>query len=236
MNIHNTEKADSYKIFNRIHKRYDFLNRVFSFGQDIFWRYKVSQRIDKTDNQLLLDLASGTGDVAFSLLKHAPQISHAYGLDMAQNMLDTAAKKASRKKLIPKISFLKGDASSLPIPDESMNITTMAFGIRNVPDPLMVLNEMKRVLKPSGKTLILEFSLPQNPILKILHLFYLRFIIPPIGALISQDRFAYRYLNLTIESFPYGKAFCELMKEAGFKKVVYTPLTFGVVTLYQGEK
>jgi len=112
----------------------------------------------------------------------------------------------------------------------------MAFGIRNVPEPSDVLNEMKRILKPGGKSLILEFSLPSNILLKKLHLFYLRHILPYIGYIVSGDKSAYRYLNQTIESFPYGENFCLLMRNAGFKNVRHTPLTFGVVTIYEGEK
>ncbi|NIM15057.1 MAG: bifunctional demethylmenaquinone methyltransferase/2-methoxy-6-polyprenyl-1,4-benzoquinol methylase UbiE [Candidatus Aminicenantes bacterium] len=223
-------------MFDRIHRRYDLLNHLFSFGQDIIWRYKLSQGIEKKDNQQLLDLATGTGDVAFSLLKHSPRIKHAHACDMAQKMLQLARKKAIKKKLSPKVSLLQGDAINIPYVNDIFDVVTMAFGIRNVTNPSLVLTEIFRVLKTGGKAFILEFSLPANKILRKLHLFYLRHIIPRVGAVISRDKHAYRYLNKTIETFPYGQSFCQLMQTAGFRNVRFKPLTFGVVTIYQGEK
>jgi demethylmenaquinone methyltransferase/2-methoxy-6-polyprenyl-1,4-benzoquinol methylase len=187
-------------------------------------------------NQQLLDLATGTGDVVFSLLKHCPQISRAYGSDMARKMLESAHKKARKKKQDKKTSFIISDAGNIPFKNNTFNVATIAFGIRNVSDPPRVLEEMKRVLKEGGKALILEFSLPASKIMRKLHLFYLRHIIPGVGAVISRDKDAYRYLNKTIETFPYGESFCKWMREAGFGDVSFTPLTFGVATLYQGEK
>jgi demethylmenaquinone methyltransferase / 2-methoxy-6-polyprenyl-1,4-benzoquinol methylase len=230
------EKETSSRIFDRIHKRYDLLNRLLSFGRDISWRNKLSRLIDKRDNQLLLDLAAGTGDVAFSFLKHAPQVKHVHGCDMSRNMLETARVKAIKKKMDSRITFIQGDASCIPYKNDTFDVITMAFGIRNVPDPSLVLKEMKRVLKQDGKVLVLEFSLPANPLLKKLHLFYLRNIIPYVGAVISRDKHAYRYLNRTIETFPYGESFCAVMKEAGFPDVRFIPLTFGAATIYRGEK
>jgi demethylmenaquinone methyltransferase/2-methoxy-6-polyprenyl-1,4-benzoquinol methylase len=230
------ERETSFRIFDGIHKRYDLLNRLFSFGRDIYWRRRMAKAVEKNENQHLLDLAAGTGDVAFSLLKHCPQISHAYGCDMARKMLESAQKKAHKKKQDKKISFIMGDAGNIPFKNNTFNVATIAFGIRNVTDPPQVLEEMKRVLKQGGKALILEFSLPASKIMRKLHLFYLRHIIPGVGALISRDKDAYRYLNKTIETFPYGESFCKWMREAGFGDVSFTPLTFGVATLYQGEK
>ena len=229
-------KEKSFRMFDRIHRRYDLLNHLFSFGQDIIWRYKLSQGIGKKDNQQLLDLATGTGDAAFSLLKHSSRIKHAYACDMAGRMLQLARKKAIKKNLSGKISLLQGDAANIPYVNNIFDVVTMAFGIRNVSNPSFVLTEIFRVLKTGGKALILEFSLPANNILRKLHLFYLRHIIPRIGAVISRDKHAYRYLNKTIETFPYGESFCQLMQTAGFRNVRFNPLTFGVVTIYQGEK
>lgn len=230
------ERETSFRIFDGIHKRYDLLNRLFSFGRDIYWRRRMARTVGHTENQQLLDLATGTGDVAFSLLKHCPQISHAYGCDMARKMMELARQKAQKRKQAKKISFILGDAGNIPFKADSFNVTTIAFGIRNVPDPPRVLEEMKRVLKKGGKALILEFSLPASKIMRKLHLFYLRHIIPGLGAMISRDKDAYRYLNKTIETFPYGESFCKWMRDAGFDAVSFTPLTFGAATLYEGEK
>lgn len=229
-------KEESFRIFDRIHKRYDFLNRLFSLGQDIFWRRKLSRRLPGADGQKLLDLATGTGDVAFSILKHSRRVAHAYGCDMAANMLTLARFKADKKQLVSRIAFLQADAGNIPFGPDVFDAATMAFGIRNVPDPLHVLTEIARVLKKGGRALILEFSLPRNRVIRKLHLVYLRTVIPRVGAWISGDKHAYRYLNTTIESFPYGDAFCRLMKDAGFREVAHRPLTFGVATIYQGEK
>jgi demethylmenaquinone methyltransferase/2-methoxy-6-polyprenyl-1,4-benzoquinol methylase len=229
-------KAVSFQLFNRIYKRYDLLNRLFSFGRDISWRNKLAKQVSNRDNLHLLDLATGTGDVALTLLKRKPGIALACGSDMARNMLLHAGNKSSKQKCSHRFSLIQADAASIPFDCDAFHVATMAFGIRNVVDPSKVLNEIRRVLKNEGKTLILEFSLPSNRILRSLHLFYLRRIIPPLGSLISGDKQAYRYLDETIETFPYGRDFCRLMENAGFKNVRFTPLTFGVATLYQGEK
>ncbi|MCP4148599.1 MAG: bifunctional demethylmenaquinone methyltransferase/2-methoxy-6-polyprenyl-1,4-benzoquinol methylase UbiE [bacterium] len=230
------EKEKSFRIFDSIYKRYDLLNHLFSLGLDNLWRYKMAKTATQKENQRLLDLAAGTGDVTFSLLKHNPQISHAHGLDMSRNMLLLAQKKSAKKNLLEKTSFLVADAGSIPFGSNCFDMVTMAFGIRNVPEPLQVLREIREVLEKEGKIVLLEFSLPKNKLIKKIHLLYLRYVIPKIGALISKDRDAYSYLNKTIETFPYGEEFCRLMRKAGFQKVRFTPLTFGVATLYQGEK
>ena len=229
-------KEKSPRMFDRIHKQYDALNRLFSFGLDVTWRYSLSRHIEKKDDQQLLDLASGTGDAALSLLKNSPYIKYAVGCDMAGKMLEAAQNKAIKKKLAEKVSFLQGDAANIPFANNIFDVVTMVFGIRNMADPAHVLSEILRVLKKGGKTLILEFSLPTNPILRNIHLFYLRHIIPWVGGAISRDKHAYRYLDKTIETFPYGESFCRIMERAGFRDVQFKTLTFGVVTLYQGEK
>lgn len=230
------QKADSFQMFDRIYKRYDLLNHLLSLGQDMVWRHKTARKIAVTANQELLDLATGTGDVAFAILSRRQEIRHAYGCDMAVKMLEMARKKALQKKMAHRVTFIQGDAGAIPFESERFHTVTMAFGIRNVVDPVVVLKEIHRVLKPGGQTLILEFSMPTHPFIRCLHLFYLRNIIPLIGAILSKDKRAYRYLNETIETFPYGLSFCDLMKQAGFGNVTFAPLTFGVATLYQGEK
>lgn len=232
------EKEYSYEMFNRISKRYDMLNGVFSFYQDKRWRKRLLAYMGSTGNQRILDLGTGTGDVTMSLLKKGgdKKIKQALGCDMAFNMLKKAREKTRKRGLEARISYLQGDAACIPFIGETFDTVTMAFGIRNVVDPLTVLGEMHRVLKNQGKALVLEFSLPVNRLVRGVHLFYLRTIIPILGGMISGDRRAYRYLDETIESFPFGEAFSDIMRRAGFKNVRFYPLTLGVVTIYEGEK
>jgi demethylmenaquinone methyltransferase/2-methoxy-6-polyprenyl-1,4-benzoquinol methylase len=229
-------KQESWKMFNRISGRYDFLNRFLSFGLDIIWRKKLVNFLPKKDDLKILDLATGTGDVLIYLLRNSKLISKAYGIDMAEGMLTIGKEKIEKNGLNEKITLQLGDINQVSFEGNMFDCTTIAFGIRNVEDPKQVLNEMFRVLKENGKALILEFSLPQSPILKTVYLLYMRYILPVLGAVISGDFKAYKYLNQTVEKFPYGEEFCALMKEAGFKNVKANPLTFGVATIYEGDK
>ncbi|MDN3504247.1 MAG: bifunctional demethylmenaquinone methyltransferase/2-methoxy-6-polyprenyl-1,4-benzoquinol methylase UbiE [Rhabdochlamydiaceae bacterium] len=233
----NDTKATSYLIFDRISHSYDRINRLLSFGIDIYWRFKLLKYVPKKKTPLkLVDLATGTGDQLFSLLKYRKNIMHAIGLDLSTNMLSVAKKKAKKRDLSHRTVFEDGDAQNIPLNPNCADLVTMSFGIRNVPDTVKCIQEMHRILETGGKSLILEFSLPTNKLIKSLYLFYLRKILPPIGNLLSKDSSAYTYLNQTIETFPYGEDFLELMRQAGFKKVEAKPLTFGIATLYIGEK
>lgn len=228
------KKKKAWKIFDRIYKRYDLLNHLLSFGIDFRWRKKLSKLINKKEGQYLLDLASGTGDVIFSLFRHSHFIKRAVALDMSLNMLSYGKEKSKRNGYGSRTDFLLGDANRIPAKNGKFDLATMAFGIRNVPDPEVALRDIGRVLKKGGVLLILEFSLPKNRLLKKAHLFYLRFFIPLVGRLISGDIEAYRYLNKTIEDFPYGDAFLNLMENSGFKDCKAYPKTFGAVTIYRG--
>ena len=233
----NDTKATSYLIFDRISKSYDRINRLLSFGIDIYWRFKLLKYVPKKKKHLkLVDLATGTGDQLFSLLKYRKNISHAIGLDLSKNMLDVARKKAAKKEVCERSVFEHGDAQDIPLNPNCADLVTMSFGIRNVPDTVKCIQEMHRILEVGGKTLILEFSLPVIKPIKTLYLFYLRNILPPIGNLLSKDSTAYTYLNQTIETYPYGEDFLNMMRDAGFEKVEAQPLTFGIATLYIGEK
>lgn len=228
------KKKMAWKIFDRIYKRYDLLNHILSFGIDYRWRKKLSKLVNKKEGQYLLDLAAGTGDVIFSLFRHSPLIKRAVGLDMSFNMLSYGKGKSEKNGFRKRADFLRGDVNRIPVKDEKFDVATMAFGIRNVPDPEVALKDICRVLKKGGVLLILEFSLPKNRLLKMAYLFYLRFFVPLIGKIISGDIEAYRYLNKTIEDFPYGDAFLKLMENSGFKDCKAYPQTFGAVTIYRG--
>ncbi|MEN8221665.1 MAG: bifunctional demethylmenaquinone methyltransferase/2-methoxy-6-polyprenyl-1,4-benzoquinol methylase UbiE [Acidobacteriota bacterium] len=229
------EKKSAWQIFDRIYKRYDLLNHVLSLGIDFRWRKKLSDLIGDKKGGALLDLATGTGDVLFSLLKHSGGFRRTVGVDMSFNMLMYAEGK-NGKKGKGEVGFVLGDANNIPVKTGSFDIATMAFGIRNISEPVIALKDINRTLSDGGRALILEFSLPENKFLRGVHLFYLRYILPVIGKIVSGDVDAYRYLNKTIETFPYGENFIKLMMEAGFTDCKRFPMTFGVVTIYRGVK
>jgi demethylmenaquinone methyltransferase/2-methoxy-6-polyprenyl-1,4-benzoquinol methylase len=226
-------REEVHRMFDRIAHRYDLLNRILSGGNDILWRRKVRQSLPDGDNLDILDLATGTADILVSLHRSG-RVGHGVGLDMSDQMLKLGKRKICRGNLEQKISLVRSDATSIPFASSSFDAVTISFGIRNVTDVDVCLKEMHRVLRPGGVALILEFSLPKSSIMRGLHMFYLRHFVPRIGTLLSGDNYAYSYLDKTIETFPYGAAFGQLMESAGFDKVSFLPLTFGVATLYRG--
>ena len=228
-------KNESWRMFNDISPKYDLLNRILSLGLDINWRKKLKRLLPQHSRLRILDLATGTADVLILLCQNNPSIEEAVGIDLADHMLEIGRRKIKEQSL-SQIHLKHGDICQIPFQDEYFDCVTIAFGIRNVEHPKQVLKEILRVLKKRGRTLILEFSLPKDPILKGLHLFYLRYIVPCLGAMISKHRFAYRYLNQTIEEFPYGQTFCKLVRKIGFKSVEVHPLCAGVASIYVAEK
>ncbi len=230
------QKINSWQMFDEIAPRYDFLNHLLSFGLDIHWRRELRRFLLPRQDQKILDLATGTAEVLIELCQNNFDIESACGIDLAQKMLDLGREKISQKGLTNIITLQHGDAKQIPFEENTFDHVSIAFGIRNVDDPSQVLNEMQRVLNPGGRALILEFSLPQNKLIRFVHLFYLRTIVPILGAIFSGHYQAYRYLNQTIETFPYGQPFCALMTKAKFQNVKANALLFGVATIYQGEK
>ena len=229
-------RKDVWVMFNRIAHRYDLLNRLLSFRQDVAWRNKLVHYLPVLKNISLLDVATGTGDVIFSLLKKSNNIEKAIGIDMAEKMLDVGRKKLSALNLEDKMDLQLGNATDIPFEENTFDLATISFGIRNVDTLDQGIQNMYRVLKKNGRILVLEFSLPNNKIIKALYLFYFRLILPLIGGLLSGDSYAYNYLNQSVESFPYGDDFCNVLKKNGFKNVKYHPLTFGIASIYQGDK
>jgi demethylmenaquinone methyltransferase/2-methoxy-6-polyprenyl-1,4-benzoquinol methylase len=229
-------KTESWRLFDEISPRYDLLNRLLSFGLDIHWRNRLSQFLPTHHPLHILDCATGTGDVLLRIFKQTSQVKSAVGVDLAEKMLEIGRKKIHMAQLDSQIKLQKGDAMNIPFPEKIFDATTIAFGIRNTPDPQKVLNEMQRVLKNKGRALILEFSLPSNPIIRFVHLTYLRYCVPLIGGLLTRHYQAYKYLNQTIEFFPYGNQFMQMMKQSGFTNVQAHPLLFGTATIYQGDK
>ncbi len=230
------QKKDAWKMFDTISPTYDSINHILSFGLDIYWRHRVLCYLPKKEKIKLLDLATGTGDQIFSLMNFSKKIQTAIGIDLSSEMLKIAKKKQGKKSYANRISFSRESATDLTLCNESVDCATMSFGIRNIPDVGACLREIYRSLTKDGRCLILEFSLPKTLWIRKIHLFYLRNILPKIGALISKHSHAYTYLNKTIETFPYGDDFCHLLKSAGFSNVRAIPFTLGIATLYIGDK
>ena len=228
-------KAKIWQMFDRISARYDLLNKVLSFGIDIRWRHQVRDYLPAGNDLELLDLATGTGDL---LLELAPldKIKSAVGLDLSEKMLQVAEKKIQKSNLQKPVKLVKADAAAIPFDNSSFDVATIAFGIRNVVDINLVLQEIYRVLKPQGRVIILEFSLPDNYLLRKIFLFYLRNFVPSIGAIISGDIGAYRYLNTSIENFVGRNQMQFAMEKAGFANVNMGCKTFGTVCFYYADK
>jgi demethylmenaquinone methyltransferase / 2-methoxy-6-polyprenyl-1,4-benzoquinol methylase len=225
------DKGSSPEMFDAISTTYDFLNRLLSLGRDSYWRRHLTKHIPQGAEKIL-DCATGTGDQLLVTLKKIPSCKVAYGIDPSANMLTKAREKVHKTPHGGKVELFLARAHALPFKEAYFDAITMSFGIRNVEDVLHTLKELRRVLKPGGKILLLEFSLPSSKFLRLGHKLYLKFIVPFIGRLISKNPSAYRYLADTIELFPYGQAFCDLMQEAGFSKCKAHPLTFGITTVY----
>lgn len=229
-------RQDVWQMFDRIAWRYDFLNRILSMGIDRGWREQMANMLPPRSSLKVLDLATGTADVPLTFIKSNHDITHITGMDLSEKMLDIGREKIKAQHFEDRITLSTGDAMQIPAESDAYDAATISFGIRNVPDVLTTLKEMHRVLNAGGHALILEFSTPEIPGFKQGYLFYLRHILPQIGAALSGDSYAYRYLNQTIETFPYGQDFCDLMLEAGFSQAEAVPLTGGIATIYRGVK
>ncbi len=229
-------RQDIHRMFDGIARRYDLLNRLLSFGQDIRWRRKLAKIMEQNKSAEILDLATGTADVLLSCHRHNRAMRLGIGIDLAAEMLQVGRHKLEKARLSEKTILLRADALSVPAADNSFDAVTISFGIRNVVDVNKALEEMRRVLKTGAPALILEFALPPNPLLRRIFLFYLRSVIPFIGGIVSGNQRAYSYFNETVETFCYGEEFVKLMKEAGFKDVKMHRLTFGVAIIYEGVK
>ena len=232
--LRSSSAEPSWKLFDRIAHRYDPLNRLLSFGTDQSWRKRLTRYLPDGPVHIL-DMATGTGDQLLMLAAHRQNLT-GVGIDPSREMLALAPAKAEKAGLQGRVSFMPGAAESIPFPDGSFDAATISFGIRNVADLRGSLREMTRVLRSNGRLIILEFSLPSNSLIRASYLLYFRHVLPRLGGLISGDPQAYRYLNKTVETFPYGDAFASIMRETGLEQVSATPLTFGIATIYCGVK
>ena len=229
-------KQDSWKGFNQIAKTYDLLNRLTSFGIDTMWRKALAKSLPTNGPLEVLDLATGTGDVAIELIQSCWQVKQVVGVDPAIEMVREGKRKVKALGLENELHLEVGNALNIPFADASFDVVTMAFGIRNVPDVPKALGEIYRVLRPGGRALILELSLPSNRLIRSGFLFYFRHVLPFIGGLISGEKKAYVYLNQSVEAFPHGKNFLALMAPAGFKELKCQTLSAGVASIYGGVK
>ena len=229
-------RQEVWKMFDKISPTYDCVNRVMTFGMDQLWRKRLCAHLPDREQMQVLDCATGTGDQVTALLEKNTSIASVIGVDLAVAMVNLAKQKIQSKPFADKVAFQIANALELPFHDHSFDCVTISFGIRNVTDVRAAFKEFRRVLKPQGRVLILEGTVPKKRWLRSMHLFYLRHFLPRIGGAISKNPDAYRYLNQTIETFPQGERFCALMRAAGFVDVQEHPHFGGIVTVYQGDK
>jgi demethylmenaquinone methyltransferase / 2-methoxy-6-polyprenyl-1,4-benzoquinol methylase len=228
------KKAQVAQMFDNISGEYDGLNRVISFGTDIKWRKEVVQIVAANNPENILDIATGTGDLAISLTASAAK--EIIGLDISEGMLEVGRKKIAKKQLDGIISMVVGDSEDLPFQNNTFDAITVAFGIRNFENLEKGLSEILRVLKPGGIFVILETSVPTKFPFKQGYKFYSKMILPTIGKLFSKDKFAYNYLSESASVFPFGEALNNILRNVGFIDVENRPKTFGVATIYTASK
>ncbi|MCU0376449.1 MAG: bifunctional demethylmenaquinone methyltransferase/2-methoxy-6-polyprenyl-1,4-benzoquinol methylase UbiE [Chitinophagaceae bacterium] len=232
-----SKKEQVADMFDQIAHRYDFLNRFLSGGIDVVWRKKALAQLKGIEVKHLLDVATGTADVALMaarLLQPSPQ--KITGIDISEGMLQLGRKKIEQRGLTPTITLLTGDSEAINFADNTFDAITVAFGVRNFSNLKAGLSEMKRVLKPGGKLVVLEFSKPAMPGVKNLYNLYTRLIAPQAGKWFAGNQKAYKYLNDSINAFPEGKAFVDIMNSVGYTHTYKKSLSLGICTIYCGKK
>lgn len=229
-----SKKEQVTQMFDTISNKYDSLNRVISFGIDIKWRKKVVAIIGRQQPNSILDIATGTGDLAINLAETSA--TKIVGFDISPGMLDVGKKKVTQKNLDHKIEMILGDSENMPFDDDSFDAITVAFGVRNFENLEKGLSEILRVLKPNGKFVILETSIPTKTPFKQGYKFYTKRILPLIGRAFSKDKVAYSYLCESASVFPYGEALNNILRKIGFINAEALPQTFGVATIYTASK
>ncbi|QDU79557.1 UbiE/COQ5 methyltransferase [Polystyrenella longa] len=238
----NVDKSGSRvrQMFGEISERYDFMNHLLSGGTDYYWRWRAVRTIRPHGDAPILDVCTGTGDLAFAFSKKATSETPIVGSDFTHQMLTIALEKQIDKPSRTNgqtVQFLEADTQQLPFEQNLFQIVSVAFGLRNVADTMSGLREMTRVCLPGGKVVILEFAMPSNGLLRGMYGWYFRNILPRIGQLLARNQqSAYNYLPESVSEFPYGEDLMKLMREAGLTEVEWRPLTFGVAGLYWGTK
>jgi demethylmenaquinone methyltransferase / 2-methoxy-6-polyprenyl-1,4-benzoquinol methylase len=234
---HSTEskKKQVERMFDKIAFRYDFLNRFLSAGIDVRWRKKAIRELVSLQPKNILDVATGTGDFAiasYQVLKPG-KIT---GIDISEGMLEVGRKKIMKYGLQGHIQLLNGDSEAIFFKDASFDAVTVAFGVRNFENLEKGLSEIYRVLEPGGKLVVLEFSKPSLPVVRNLYNFYMKFITPGVGKLISKNKDAYQYLNNSVQQFPEKQTFVHILNQLGYRHSFYKTLSLGICTIYCGEK
>lgn len=233
------------EMFGEISPRYDFLNHFLSAGTDFYWRWRCVRAAAVRGERPILDVCTGTGDLAVAFWRHAGGTLRVVGVDFTHEMLVLARRKVesltpgprSDGATSPAIEFVEADAQRLPFADEAFQIVSVAFGLRNVADTMQGLREMSRVCAPGGKVVILEFSLPRNRVIGGLYGWYFRHVLPRIGQIVSRNRqSAYSYLPESVSEFPSGERLAAMMNSCGLERVTFMPLTLGLATVYVGVK
>lgn len=228
------KKEQVEQMFDNISKKYDLLNRILSMGIDVSWRKKVVKSIVKAKPQTILDIATGTGDLAIQMANATnAQIT---GFDLSAGMLEVGRKKVATQNLQDRIKMIQGDAENMPFKDNTFDCITVAFGVRNFENLQKGLDDIYRVLKPGGKFIILEFSQPESFPMKQLYSFYSKQILPKVGKQISKDQSAYTYLPDSVKAFPYGEAMKNILKKSNFSQTLDKKLTFGIASIYESSK
>lgn len=229
-----SKKAQVAEMFNNISPKYDLLNHVLSLGIDIVWRKKAVKMLKKDQPKLILDIATGTGDFAIEALALNPD--KIIGVDISEGMLSEGRKKMLKRGLQDKIEMHLGDSEGLQFEDNKFDAVIVSFGVRNFENLEKGLADMYRVLKPGGKTVILEFSKPKAFPMKQAYAFYSNAILPQVGKIVSKDNSAYTYLPESVQAFPDGEDFLAVLKKVGFHSTLCKPLTFGISSIYVGQK
>ncbi|BAV94846.1 bifunctional demethylmenaquinone methyltransferase/2-methoxy-6-polyprenyl-1,4-benzoquinol methylase UbiE [Ichthyobacterium seriolicida] len=217
-------------MFDNISHRYDFLNHFLSAGIDRRWRDKVVDIVKTHNPKNILDIATGTGDLAISLSSTSAQ--EIIGLDISKGMLKIARDKVSKKKLEKKISFIQGDSEQLPFGDNTFDVITVAFGVRNFENIQKGMQEIYRVLKPKGLLVVLELSQPSRFPVRQIYNFYFKYILPFIGKIVSKDNSAYQYLPESVEAFSHGNKYVNILSECLFQNIKIKPLSLGIASIY----
>ncbi len=219
-------------IFSDITPHYDRMNHLMSAGQDMMWRRFAVKRLP-AETRKVIDIATGTGDLAIDIARKRKDV-HVTGVDFVPKMLDLARSKTEKKNLLHRIDYREGDAMNLDFEDDSFDASTIAFGMRNIPDRQGAISEMKRLVRPGGKVIVLEMTFPKNMKMRGFFNWYLNNIIPVMGVLITGNKKAYNYLSESIQDFLHPDQLSELFQNAGLNKVKAIPLTFGITYLHEG--
>ena len=230
-----SKKDQVQEMFDNIAPKYDFLNRFLSVGIDIIWRKKLISKLRQSKPAFILDVATGTADVAIEMAKTINPVK-IIGLDLSNLMLNEGRKKVNELKLNHVIELVQGDSENLIFPDNHFDAVTVAFGVRNFENLEKGLREIQRVLKPGATINVLEFSKPQHFPVKNIYSLYFSYILPVVGKLVSKDSSAYTYLPESVRNFPQGKEFLLILEKIGYKNCQCTSLTFGISSIYTAQK